>query len=435
MNVHIKKLHLIWLSHTTAPILLVFIAGYILMTLNACKKENLMNTTQAESASTDGTTMIPSCSDPLSAFTVLDLIRTPDEPVNDRINMILYHYAQALRVLTQSPTHRCYLESAMMADTGGVGISLYSIAQENSSFAQALNMALRQSMATYEIYPRGVEEGIESSISDPNWDANTFLRSKMIYPPYKYEPVAYYVKRPTECEPTRQLTIVIAQDVNDCDDVAGWRGANEVLVSENEANSSSDPIIFVGPGLGVYQSTSFTGGVNEVVLTEDGIDKSSSSAVKDRSDLIDLYQIKAGYRYESSKKSEIDGWVIRFTPSTSFGSDLRPWASNTIKIHKDDINASRVFTNTLPAFALAATDYSSGRSVFFGTWECDWWASKKVVVNPCSVWIPHSVSIRMKYSHEWYFFTCGVASTFWPSTGSVWEIDNEKCRFRLRRTL
>lgn len=140
----------------------------------------------------------------------------------------------------------------MIADTGGIGVSLYSLAQGNTSFSQALNSALRQSMTNYEIYPRGEEEGIESSIADPGWDANAFLRGKMEYAPYKYEPVVYFVKRPAECVPSVQPTIVIAQDVNDCDDVAGWRGSNEVLVSEDEANSSSEPIIFVGPGLGVY---------------------------------------------------------------------------------------------------------------------------------------------------------------------------------------
>jgi hypothetical protein len=41
----------------------------------------------------------------------------------------------------------------------------------------------------------------------------------------------------------------------------------------------------------------------------------------------------------------------------------------------------------------------------------------------------------MKYSHEWYFFNCGVASSLWPATNSTWEVNNAKCRFILRRTI
>ncbi|MEY4204427.1 MAG: Secretion system C-terminal sorting domain [Bacteroidota bacterium] len=68
-------------------------------------------------------------------------------------------------------------------------------------------------------------------------------------------------------------------------------------------------------------------------------------------------------------------------------------------------------------------------------WENDWWAGVKTIVNPCSVWIDHSVNVRMKYSNEWYFFNCGVASSLWPTTGSTWTVNNAKCRFTLRRTI
>jgi hypothetical protein len=234
---------------------------------------------------------------------------------------------------------------------------------------------------------------------------------------------------------------VIAQDVNDCDDVAGWRGTNEVLVGEDEANTSSEPIIFVGPGLGVYQSTSFTGGVNQVILTEPGMDNNSSfngdQDVNDRSDVASLYQIKAGYRYESGARSDIIGWVTTFgSPATRFPFTIVTWAGfNPRKIHKNDINASTIFTDMPAAFPLPLAIYTSGSWVFYGTWENDWWAGVKTIVNPCSVWIDHSVNVRMKYSNEWYFFNCGVASSLWPTTGSTWTVNNTKCRFTLKRTI
>ncbi len=353
--------------------------------------------------------------------------------------MILYHYGQALRTVTQSPTHLCYLEAAMLADTAGIGISLYSLAQENPPFAQSLNDALRQSIAIHEIYPRNVEQGIELYLEDPSWDANAFLRGKMEYAPYKYEPVVYFVKRPIECIPNRQPTIVIAQDVNDCDDVAGWRGANEVIVSENEAKTSSEPIIFVGPGLGVFQSTSFTGGVNEVILTEPvAINTNTPPAEKqgvgERTSMdidVDIHQIDAGFRYEKGNRSEVVGFILIYDPGV--WEYIYPWFDfSPRRIHKDDINVSRTFTNDLRAFSVPIPDgLPGGWSIFYGTWEEDWWASSKRLDNPCSTRNP--VFVKMKYSHEWYFFACGYSGRIFPTSGSTWEVINEKCRFILIR--
>ena len=430
-------------SRQTASIASLLFGSFILFaTLAGCEKDTTTGSQKGGGTPESGT-LIPSCGDPLAGNTVLELIRTPDDPTNDRINMMLYHYAQAIRVVAQNPTHLCYMETPMIADIGGIGVSLYSLAQGNSSFAQALNAALRQSMSENNIYPRGVEQGIETSIANSNWDANAFLREKMEYAPYKYDPVVYFIKRPAECAPTTQPVVVIAQDVNDCDDVAGWRASNEVLVSENEANNSSEIIIFVGPGLGVYHSSQFTGGVNQVVLTESGINENvinqtAGQGASDRTNIdidADLHQIKAGFRYESGKRSEVTGWLLTYTPEALNPHTLRFWEDfDSRKIHKDDINASKVFTDDLNAFPIDMAAFTAGRSIFYGTWEKDWYASGKAIVNTCSSFIDHSVGVKMKFSHEWYFFNCGVASTIFPTTNSTWEVNSAKCRFILKRT-
>lgn len=73
------------------PVFLLLIGGFFsVLVVVGCKKESAAHLPQAES-SVGGATLIPSCSDPLPANTVLELIRTPDDPVNDRINMMLYH--------------------------------------------------------------------------------------------------------------------------------------------------------------------------------------------------------------------------------------------------------------------------------------------------------------------------------------------------------
>jgi hypothetical protein len=410
--------------------------------LTSCEKDTSPSTGKEGDLPESGT-LIPSCSDPLAANTVLGLIRTPDDPNNDRLNMMLYHYAKAIRVVAQNPTHLCYMETPMIADVGTIGVSLYTLAQNNASFAQALNAALRQSMSENNIYPKGDVQGIETSIADANWDANAFLRGKMERPPYAYEPIIYFVKRPTTCESNKLPTVVIAQDVNDCDDVAGWRGSDEVLVSENEAKTSTEPIIFVGPGLGTYKTDGYTGGVNEVILTkpninEEGVFLNDEIGVSERADVgidADLYQIKAGFRYESSKRSEIQGWLVTFAPFTPSIYVLNNWEDfNAKKIHKDDINDSKLFTEDANAFTIAMASFDAGRSIFYGTFEYDWWTSNKFISNSCSS-TPASQSVyaKMKFSNEWYFFNCGVASAIFPSVGSTWEVNNNKCRFLLKR--
>ncbi len=69
------------------------------------------------------------------------------------------------------------------------------------------------------------------------------------------------------------------------------------------------------------------------------------------------------------------------------------------------------------------------------TYEHDWYASKKTVVNDCA---SYNAEVRMKFSNEWYFKECG------NQVMGEWPIDplnvflfhhifsNEKCMFDFR---
>lgn len=106
------------------------------------------------------------------------------------------------------------------------------------------------------------------------------------------------------------------------------------------------------------------------------------------------------------------------------------------KIHKNDINDSKTFFDDRDAFEIPTSDFTVGRSIFYGAYEHDWYAGTKWVFNTCAASafvLRHSVEVKMKFSHEWYFFNCGMASTIFPSTGSTWEVNNNKCRFVLKR--
>jgi hypothetical protein len=242
--------------------------------------------------------------------------------------------------------------------------------------------------------------------------------------------------------------VVIAQDVDDCDDLAGWKGLETVVLGEKDVDNSQDPVIFVGPGLSTYQLMPVAGaGVNRVVLPPSnavepagGIENNPLHAT-DRTDIaidVDLFQIKAGFRYESSVRSEISGVIVAFSltnpnqPYADFWEDFR---KEQRRVHRNDINHSTTYYNDLHAFHIPGSMFDTGlSSLFFLTYEHDWWASKKDIADPCFTSSNYTASVRMKYSHEWYFYHCGYGSSLFPSTGTSREYENEKCRFVLKRT-
>lgn len=133
-------------------LVMAFIFGAISIFGVNCTKD----TTNAQK---DGSTgLVSSCGEKLDASTVLGLIRNDHDAVDDKITLICYHYAQAIRQLAKNQTHLCYMVNAMIA-ADDTGVSLADLAQGNSTFAQALNAQLRSSVNTDTgIYPKGTEQ-------------------------------------------------------------------------------------------------------------------------------------------------------------------------------------------------------------------------------------------------------------------------------------
>ncbi|MCU0345780.1 MAG: hypothetical protein MUC59_02475, partial [Saprospiraceae bacterium] len=211
----------------------------------SCQKEEAA----ANGFEKGGTLKNPSCAEdqPTSA-TVLELMENPDDGADTRINHILYHYAQAVRQAMENPTKRCELVNAMLAAGEEGVLSLKEYATTNTSFATALNEDIKESIGENNVYPRSVETGIDALVLDANWDANAYLRDKFEYESVKYEPVVHFVGGAKPCDLSKPWVVVIGTDVNDCDDVAGWRGNTEILMGEAEAASTGEIVIFVGVG-------------------------------------------------------------------------------------------------------------------------------------------------------------------------------------------
>lgn len=403
-----------------------------------CKK-SAFEPTSAESL---GVGLVSSCGDTLKANTVLGLVRNDHDPVDDKITLIQYHYALAIRQLAKNPTHRCYMVNAMLADTviGSGGASLLELAQGNSSFAEALNAQLRGSVNTNStIYPRGTEQpepDIETVSASTTWDANSYLKSKTVYAPYSYHPAIYFIKKPASCVPPegQPVSVMIAQDVDDCDDVAGWRGDEETLMSERDVNQSDEIVIFVGPG------KSSTGGVSPLVGENSGANQAYALQASDRGPVtMTTVQIKDGFRYENTGKSEFCG-VFRLAPSFSIPSPLTPTVAldflfNPCKISKKDIADSKLFTG-LSANALSDLPQPiTGGDYFCVTYERDWWvgdSARKEVKDFCTNNPNNSFFLRMKYKTETYQVICGQQDTFWPGGVFGMSQTNAKGAFSIK---
>jgi hypothetical protein len=276
--------------------------------ISSCQKEKL----PAATAESTTTPLLPSCpgfcsncgDDPCAPKTVLEAVTTLADPANNQENMIYYHYAQAIRDAVKTPAFLQYIMNEMTVNNQGVSVSIYRLAQNNPAFATYINTKLRQSILANYIYPRGVEPGIEALIVNPNWDANLYLKSHLQNAGFYFDPVVFYKTKPVPTAVTLPVTVLIGQEVNDCDDAAGWKGDVESLVGEVEGRSGDRVVMIVGPGT--------DGNVNT------GISVASAAEAEDRTSRVSMKSIKikgSAYRYENSGKSEITGAYIGYTYS------------------------------------------------------------------------------------------------------------------------
>ncbi|MBX2892687.1 MAG: hypothetical protein KF734_17290 [Saprospiraceae bacterium] len=423
--------------HIVASTIFLFIAGFFTFAMFAgCEKDNAAREEQY---------LTPSCSDSCDDCdegrcyprTVLDAVKDPEDATNDKINMILYHYAQAVREAAKNPAYRQYMLSALTVNNEPQAASLLNLAQGSAPFADFLNSKLRQSISETNVYPMGVEPGIESLVTNATWDANAYLRGKMVYAPYAYDPVIYYMKKPNAASANKAATVVIAQDVNDCDDVAGWRGDTELLVGEAEATTSEDLILFVGPGNPIEISGQLVNGGSDeqTTVAQTGVQDRASANIS-----ISRCQVKDGYRYEGSGKTEVDGWAVGFNSPTNPTSINKYSGIFWQKIKKCEVKDSKIFTYSPPTlmFSIASEADWLSNYAFIGFYEYDWYvanSNRKEVDAPCATSNEVNVKLQMKYAHEWYYKDyCALGSTLLPNNGSTNAVSNEKCSFTITRT-
>jgi hypothetical protein len=402
------------------------------ITATHCKKED-----QVESGG-----LVSSCGAPLKANTVLELIADPDDAYNHKNNMIMYHYAQSIRKAILNPSFRCRLQDALKRDVAGVGVPISSLIGQNSLLSAEINESLRKSIHDNNIYPKRVESDLPADLLSPSWDANSYLDRKMLYGADDYTPVIHDLGTTKNCEDAGIPVVLLAQEVDECDDIPGWRGENEILMDEKEATSGREWVIIISPGT----VTSIMHTNNEPLAID--MNNPKNNGVQNRADVdidADEHQIKAGHRYETNSRSEISCNYLYYaftadgTPTWNFWKDFK---KSERKIHKDDIAISTNFTNDFDAFTILGSYFDSGVSVVHTNgYEHDWYASMKALPWAAGFPLPTSIAInpsgervRMKYGHEYYFNDWGYGTALFFQSGYTRTIENSKCRFVLKRT-
>lgn len=243
-----------------------------------------------------------------------------------------------------------------------------------------------------------------------------------------------------------KVMFCIGSEVNDADEIICYIDNVPKLVSESLADSIKNPMIIVNVGTNKIVEGTIVNNIKwEGDRPEDSLLKTETSSTYIAE--WDSYQIKNGYRYESSGRSDLAYLMHYYLPNSSstfcwdnemFGSwhPYTPVEEEVIKrIKKEDIEDSLVFPDDeyLTEQPILLTDLN-GNQFYITVHERDWYASRKSVQGCCSAHLTSLHKPRMKYSSNWYYNGyCGFGfQGSW--VGASFFVSNSKCSLKIKRT-
>lgn len=315
--------------------------------------------------------------------------------------------------------------------------------QNNNEFKIRLIEELIKSNRNTVVLDDFIEKETDYSTS------KAFLRLNKKEGDLKYKGVKYHLEiyspnSDTFLEPINtEPFICIGEAINEKDQIVGLRGNEKYYISES--HSKNFPVLIV------------TIGTNEIVKANkvkvnwnhNTNQSKSMASTKDMTAVWDDYQIKNGYRYEKSGKSDVR---FHFTPyanwncigypsyNSSLDPNFRRKAAFRIKnVKKKDIENSILFDKDIKIVSLpiAPANRSEDHFFYITVYEYDWYATPKTVqgctTGPnCTNYIEHYV--QMKYNNEWYYIDfCGFGFKN-SNVGDSFTVNNAKCRLTIKRT-
>lgn len=365
----------------------------------------------------------------IQSLDALQLLSDKNDIENHNINKLLYLFTHAIKEASLTPPLLEDIEKAIEKNEKKYSASILDLVSKSDLMTSTVAQSIRLQLKTNNIL----------SVSDDVLQMNdaaliNFLATQMVYKETNYVPIIYKLTNEQVTVRDQDIIIAISEAVTEEDEVLAYRNDEEIpfLLSEQAALNSTDIIIFVGVGENVRED------INPIIIDNNIRKEEQEENISFRTHIqidADRHQVKDGYRFDNQKYSKLRGWVVTFVPNTGGGFTTREWDSfwRPRGIHRGDIGESEIFLENEGAFFIDGADFSAGKSIFFGTYEHDWYANFKPISNSCSPQL-HSVDVRMKFNNEFYFGHCGVASSIFPTVNSGSIFSNHKCMFDLERT-
>ncbi len=357
---------------------LFIIAALIVVSCAKNDNDTVTDTTQIQALAASQ----QDCSEVLVNNTVTQLLEENAENAEDmKQTMIIFHYANAFRAITENSTYKQNIIEAFIQNTLNQ-VTVADLISVYPAMESLLNEKLIESIKNNKtVFPFNSDPDVANLVQNPTWDANAYLVANDSYHGDTYTPTIYSASDDFSQINTTQIpTIAISQDVNDCDEIIGYKGNDTVLLGQAAVESGSDFVILVDNGDIETTSSSRVQVIKPV--------KANAVAATDRSMagltvVLDALKIKAGHRFASAKRSaKVMGGVVAFMNNPfdfGFRTDM-PW--NPIKVTVDDVNNSRNFTYSpgKPCFTIPMNRLEN--RLHMAIWEDDWFKSLKLIPLP-----------------------------------------------------
>jgi hypothetical protein len=230
----------------------------------------------------------------------LSLLTNGEFAENNQVNQILYLFGKAIQNMAQNPTLLYYMERHIDNDRSGFGVSIMKLASTYPDLGEEISNHLLTILE---------EEKITIDDFDNSRPIES-LTSLMLCRGKTYEPVLYRLNKNALMARNQDVIVAIAEEVTDSDEVLAFRNNEDIpfLLSEEMAMNTTDRIIFVGVG-----DIPDDEGIIPVIIDEGITTNYNNGSMRVDIDIdADRHQIKNGYRYENSNKSEVRCWITKF---------------------------------------------------------------------------------------------------------------------------
>jgi len=391
---------------------------------SSCRKESITTTSDLDQFTT-------SCGTIPVGSQIIDLVADSIDLDNDKVFKILFHYAQAVRIMATDPIFGSIMTSAILADTTKLTASLHTIAANNSGFKEQLNLLLKQSIQNNNIYPVGADPQLNTLMNQPNWDADSYLFNILFYKGEQHTSNIIAVRK-IAIGPPNNPVVGLGFDMNDCDEIPGWQGSTEIAISETMAKSLNNTVLIIGPGE-ILPIPSPNNLISNKVETADSKAKTKIDQRITMKIDITPWGFKNGSRFEKNGSSEVVGkFVFIDAPNNPLNYE------NDQSLHKNAFKNNSVFTNNW-RMATFSWPGEGGKVVRFGVYEYDWFSSLKTVPNDGSYQPALNLDGRRTYINDYYHGNAAIIGasglfSLFSWVGSTFVVNNNKCSMTYTRT-